>query len=252
MAMEWSDRGIVLAARVHGENNAIVTLLTRERGRHAGLVRGGTGRRLKGVLQPGNTVQARWRGRLAEHLGTFTVEAERAAPAGFIEDAERLTCLSSACAMAERALPERHPYGPLFDGFLALLDALAAPGSHWGAVYVRWELGLLEQLGFGLDFSECAVTGGNDALVWVSPRSGRAVCASAGEPYRDKLLALPGFLVGGPDGGPEEVLAGLRLTGHFLERHLFVHDAGGPPPARERFVSRMARATTKSGVISSP
>ena len=250
--MEWSDRGIVLAARGHGENNAILSLLTRERGRHAGLVRGGTGRRLKGVLQPGNIVQARWRGRLAEHLGSFTVEAERAAPAGFIEDAERLACLSAACAVAERALPERHPYAPLFDGFLALLDALEASGTHWGAVYVRWELGLLEQLGFGLDLSPCAVTGGNDALVWVSPRSGRAVCASAGEPYREKLLPLPGFLLGGPDGGSAQVLAGLRLTGHFLERHLFVHDSAGPPPARERFVARMARTATKSGGISAP
>jgi len=250
--MEWSDRGIVLSARIHGESNAIVSLLTHDRGRHAGLVRGGAGRRLKGVLQPGNVVQARWRGRLAEHLGSLTVEAEAAAPAAFIEDAGRLACLASACAVAEQALPERHPYPGLFGGFLALLESLGAPDDHWGAVYVRWELGMLDQLGFGLDLSACAVTGGNDGLVWVSPRSGRAVSASAGEPYRERLLRLPQFLLGGGDGGPEEVAAGLRLSGHFLERHLFAHSASGPPPARERFVSRMARMATRSGVISPP
>lgn len=250
--MEWSDRGIVLAARGHGESNAIASLLTHDRGRHAGLVCGGAGRKLKGVLQQGNVVQARWRGRLPEHLGTYVVEPERAAPAGFMEDGDRLACLASACAVAEQALPERHPYPALFEGLLALLDALAAPGDHWGAVYVRWELGMLDQLGFGLDLSACAVTGGNDGLVWVSPRTGRAVSASAGEPYRERLLALPGFLLGGPDGGAGEVAAGLRLSGHFLSRHLFVHDSGGPPPARERFLARMARTATRSGVISAP
>ncbi len=142
----------------------------------------------------------------------------------------------------------RHPYQALFDAFMSLLYALSATGNHWGAVYVRWELGMLEQLGFGLDVSACAVTGGSDDLVWVSPRSGRAVCAAAGEPYRDRLLALPAFLLGGPDGGPDAVAAGLRLTGHFLSRHLFVHDRAGPPPARERFLARIARAATTSGV----
>lgn len=248
--MEWSDRGIVLSVRRHGESNAIVSLLTHDRGRHAGLVRGGAGRRLKGVLQPGHIVQAHWRGRLAEHLGTLTVEPESAPSAGFLEDADRLACLASACAVAEQALPERHPYPPLFDGFLALLDALARPGGHWAAVYVRWELGLLEQLGFGLDLSACAVTGHNDGLAWVSPRTGRAVSASAGEPWRDRLLPLPAFLVGGGDGGPGEVADGLRLAGYFLARHLFAHAASGPPPARERFVARMARVATRSGGIS--
>ena len=245
--MEWSDRGIVLAARRHGEHDAVLSLLTSLRGRHAGLVRGGGGRSLRGALQAGNLLRARWRGRLAEHLGTFRIEIEEVAPAWFLDDPDRLACLASACALAERALPERHPYGPLFDGLVALIEALKAGGEGWGAVYVRWELGLLEQLGFGLDLERCAVTGARRALAWVSPRTGRAVTAAVGEPYRDGLLPLPGFLTGGAFGGAAEVNDGLRLAGHFLARHLFVQGPAGPPPARDRFVERMARAATRCG-----
>jgi len=248
--MDWSDRGIVLSARKHGESAAILNLLTRDHGRHAGLVRGGSGRRMKGFLQPGNVVAARWRGRLAEHLGSYTVEPEQAAPASFIDDPDRLACLASACAVAEQALPERQPYSTLFEGFLALLGALSGEGQHWDAVYVRWEVGVLEVLGFGLDLTACAVTGGNDDLVYVSPRTGRAVSASAGEPYRERLLRLPGFLIGRDVEGRDDIQAGLRLTGHFLERHLFSTDSKGPPPARERFVGRLARLSTTSGAIS--
>ena len=146
----------------------------------------------------------------------------------FLDDPDRLACLASACALAERALPERHPYGPLFDGLVALIEALKAGGEGWGAVYVRWELGLLEQLGFGLDLERCAVTGARRALAWVSPRTGRAVTAAVGEPYRDGLLPLPGFLTGGAFGGAAEVNDGLRLAGHFLARHLFVQGPAGP------------------------
>ena len=239
--MDWRDRGIVLSARRHGESAAIVNLLTRDHGRHAGLVRGGSGRKLKGTLQPGNLVAATWRGRLAEHLGSYTVELEHAVPATFLDDANRLACLASACAVAEQALPERHPYAALYDGFMALLEALGGDSPHWDAVYVRWELGVLEVLGFGLDLKSCAVTGSNDDLVYVSPRTGRAVSASAGEPYRERLLVLPGFLIGRDVESRDDVALGLRLTGHFLERHLFDGEKNGPPPARERFVARQAR-----------
>lgn len=247
--MDWSDRGIVLSARRHGESAVILNLLTRDHGRHAGLVRGGASRRLKGVLQPGNVVAAQWRGRLSEHLGSYTVELERSAPSAWLDDADRLGCLASACAVAEQGLPERHPYEQLYDGFEALLAALESGHDYWQAVYVRWELGLLDLLGFGLDLSACAVTGGNDNLIYVSPRTGRAVSASAGEPYRDRLLTLPRFLIGGDTEGAVDVLAGLTLTGFFLERHLFASKKSGIPPARERFVARLARAHTKSGVI---
>ena len=242
--MDWSDDGIVLATRRHGESAAIVQLLTRAHGRHAGLVRGGRGAKARGVLQPGNRVAATWRARLAEHLGVYTCDLTHAHAAELMNDPLRLAGLSAACAIAEVALPEREPHGPLYDGFLALLDAFG--GDHWPEVYVRWELGLLGELGYGLDLDRCAATGRKDALAYVSPKTGRAVSLSAGEPYRDKLLPLPGFLIGRPVPGPGEVPAGLRLTGYFLDKHVFTprreNTGSGDsalPPARKRLAERL-------------
>ena len=237
--MEWHDRAIVLAARRHGESGAVASLLTREHGRHAGLVRGGAGRRMRPVLQPGNLVAVRWRARLAEQLGSFTLEQEGAAPASFLDDADRLACLASAAAVAEKALPERHPYVALFDGLMALIDALARGDDHWPAVYVRWELGVLEAVGFGLDLGACALTGARSGLAYVSPRSGRAVSSAAAAAWRERLLPLPAFLAGGGRAEAGDVLDGLRLAGHFMERHLFAGD--DLPPARERLIDRLAR-----------
>jgi DNA repair protein RecO (recombination protein O) len=247
--MQWSDEGIVLAARRHGETSAVASLLTRGHGRHAGLVRGGAGRTARGMLQPGNRVEALWRGRLAEHLGSYTLELGKAQGAALLDDADRLACLASACGVVEQALPERHPYPAIFDAFCALLDALSAANTVWPAVYVRWELGLLEQIGFGLDLAQCAVTGTAEELIYVSPKSGRAVSAAAGTAYKSRLLALPAFLVGNGAAGADDIVAGLTLTGHFLERHLLAHEAAGIAPARERFLHRMARKTTRSGGI---
>ena len=247
--MQWSDEGLVLASRRHGETSAIVSLMTREHGRHAGLVRGGAGRKARGMLQPGNRVEVRWRGRLEEHLGTYTLDLAAAQGSALLDDADRLACLASACGVVEQALPERHPYPAIYDGFLALMDTLSADGDTWIAVYVRWELGLLDQLGFGLDLSACAATGDTTELIYVSPKSGRAVSARAGEVYKSRLLALPAFLTGGANVNDDDVLAGLALTGHFLERHLLAHDATGIAPARERFLNRMARKSTRSGGI---
>lgn len=246
--MDWSEDGIVVAARKHGESSALVQLLTRGHGRHAGLVRGGAGSRARGVYQPGNLVAARWRARLPEHLGVFTCELERSTAAAFLDDPLRLAGLSAACAIASSALPERHPYPALYDATLALIEAIADE-PEWAAVYVRWELGLLDELGFGLDLSACAATGANDDLAYVSPKTGRAVSRAAGEPYRDRLLALPGFLVGTGEAGAGDVAAGLRLTGDFIDRHLFAPHERKLPAARERFVERFARTTTTSGVI---
>lgn len=240
--MEWSDQGIVLSSRAHGETAAVVTLLAREHGRHAGLVMGGRSSRQRGHTEPGSVVAARWRGRLAEHLGTYVLEPLRGFAAGLLDDPPRLAALTSACALVEAALPERQPHPALYDGLSALFEVLdGAPA--WAEAYVRWEVGLLAELGFGLDLERCAVTGdvvagSNEYLAFVSPRTGRAVSVSAGEPYRDRLLPLPGFLIGRGVGGAEEVAAGLRLTGHFLERHLL----NAPlPPARERLAARLLR-----------
>lgn len=236
--MEWTDEGIILSARKHGETSAIVTLLTRAHGRHAGLVRGGAGKGARGILQPGNRVEARWRARLAEHLGTLTCEMAHAFAAAVLDDADRLAALSAACAVAEAALPEREPFPAVYDGLLALMGAIE--GDVWPVAYVRWELGLLAQLGFGLDLSECAATGRNDQLAYVSPKSGRAVSMAAGEPYKGKLLALPAFLAGGGNGATTgALLDGLRLTGHFLERHVFAAMNVTMPAARHRLEERL-------------
>lgn len=239
--MEWTDDGIVLSARRHGEGGAIVQLLTREHGRHAGMVRGGSGRRARGIYQPGNEVRATWRARLSEHLGNYTCEPTTSHAAAIMGHRGALAALSAACALIEAGLPERAPHPELYEATLGLIRGLdhGAEGG-WAEAYVRWELGFLAEMGFGLDLSRCAATGANDALVYVSPKSGRAVSASAGEPYRDKLLPLPAFLTRG--GAPDAAAAtqALALTGYFLEHHIF----GGPertlPPARLRLADAVS------------
>ncbi len=234
--MHWTDDGLVLSARAHGESSVVVQLLTRERGRHAGLVRGGQGKRARGVYQPGNLVAANWSARLADHLGNYTCELVEAHAAGVLDEPDRLAALSAAAAVSESALPEREPHAGCFEGFLAFLAAL--PGDHWAEVYVRWELALLAELGFGLDLETCAAGGDNDQLAYVSPKSGRAVSLAAGEPYRDKLFPLPGFLAGRGGGGAQEVEQGLALTGFFLERHVFAPHHRDLPAARRRLAER--------------
>jgi DNA repair protein RecO (recombination protein O) len=242
--MEWTDQGIVLSARRHGESSVILSLLTAGHGRHAGLVRGGAGRRRRGQLQPGNLLTATWRARLEDHLGSFTVELLRNPSASWLDDAARLAALSSACAIADQTLPEREPDDGIFESMMHLFAAMADTGdkTDWAAVYVEWELALLGALGFGLDLSACAATGANDGLAYVSPRSGRAVSVSAGEPYREKLLPLPGFLIGAADAGPGDVATGLALTGFFLDRHIFAPNQRRLPDARTRLLDRIRRA----------
>lgn len=241
--MEWSDDGIVLSARKHGESAAIAILLTREHGRYAGLVHGGSSRRMRGMLEPGNQVRVTWRARLDEHLGSFASPFDLVSniSAGLLDDPLRLTALQAICAVAEAALPERERHAAVYAGMLDLLAAL--DGQAWTGRYVRWELALLADLGFGLDLSACAATGSNDNLTYVSPKSGRAVSASAGEPYRDRLLALPGFLLKAAqhDPGIGEVAAGLALTGYFLDRHVLAPHGKTLPLARGRLADRLRR-----------
>ena len=246
--MEWSDDGIVLSARRHGESAAIANLLTRGHGRHAGLVRGGAGKRARGVLQPGNRVAARWRARLAEHLGTYSCELTRAHAAGVLDDPRRLAGLSAACALADAVLPEREPHGAVFEGLTELLASL--PGDAWPFTYVRWELDLLKHLGFGLDLGRCAATGRDDQLAYVSPITGRAVSLAAGEPYRNALLPLPPFLAaerGSGDRRAGEVADGLRLTGYFLERHVLGVGGRRLPAARQRLAERLSGPADGAG-----
>lgn len=242
--MQWTDDAIVLSARAYGEGSAILSLMTRAHGRHAGLIRG---QKVRQSVQPGVKVVATWRGRLEEHLGTFAVEVDDGPAASLVyNDPLRLAALVSACALVEAATPERTAMAEVFRGLSTLLDLLPEP--VWDAVYVRWEVGLLGALGFRLSLDQCAATGGNDQLAYVSPRTGRAVSLSAGEPYRDKLLPLPGFLIGRGAADPDAVHDGLTLTGHFLDRGVFAQTHSEVPAARQRFVARYRRMTTKSGI----
>ncbi len=237
--MEWIDEGIVLSARRHGESSAVVSVLTRDHGRHAALVRGARGGRLKGVAQPGNQVRLRWRARLAAHLGTFTCELERSA-AALLASPDRLAALAAACAILDSALPEREPLRRAYDGLAFFLSALA-DDEGWPAAYVRWEVDLLATLGFGLDLERCAATGRQDDLAYVSPKTGRAVSRSAGQTYSSRLLPLPAFLVDrNAAATARDIVDGLALTGSFLASHVYQARGGALPAARVRLAERLA------------
>lgn len=247
--MQWSDDGIVLAARRHGESALVVHLLTRLHGRHAGLVRGGQSSRNRASFETGNRLSVTWKARLAEHLGAWSGDLVRSYAAGLMDDRARLACLAAAVAVAEVALPDREPHPRAFDGLLHLLDALDRDDG-WAVAYVAWELELLAELGFGLDLARCAATGATEDLVYVSPKSGQAVSSLAGAPYRDKLLRLPPFLLPEGQGAvptSEDVLAGLVLTGYFLEHRVLEPHSGKMPPARSRFVDALRQLVTISG-----
>ena len=240
--MEWQDAAIVLEARPHGETSVVAQLLTQYHGRHAGLVRGGRSRRGRSAIEPGYLVMATWRARLAEHLGTFVVEPERHVAARLLDHPQRLAALASACAVLSAALPERAPYPGVYAATAAMLQALAdGADAIWPAVYVKWELGLLSALGYGLEFDRCAATGRRDDLAYVSPRTGRAVSREAGSPYHDRLLSLPAFLWGDLRAADSNaVIAGLALAGYFLEHRLFAALNRPLPPQRARLVSLIA------------
>jgi DNA repair protein RecO (recombination protein O) len=239
--MQWSDEGIVLSVKPHGETAAVVELFTRAHGRHAALVYGGRSRRLRPVLQIGNHVDATWKARLPEHLGHVTLELRRGYAASIMDEAAALAALTSLAALAH-LLPERDPHPSLFEVTLFVLGFLD-DDTVWPALYVRWELALLQELGMGLDLTECAATGSNDQLVYVSPKSGRAVSASAGEPYKDRLLPLPAFLTSARQGGATrgDVLAGLALTGHFLETRVTAPRGLVLPAVRGQMVEAIRR-----------
>ena len=242
--MEWSDDAIVLSVRPHGESSAILEALTRRHGRHLGLVRGGASRRARPALLPGNSLHVSWRARLNEHLGNFSAELFRARAGDMLDSRDALAGLNAFCAVVAAAMPEREAHEQVFEAGTILLDAMQEDGiAHWGALYVRFEAGLLEALGFGLDLSRCASTGAAEGLVYVSPRTGRAVSQLAGDPYKERLFALPGFLLGSQNAAPDaaEVIAGLKLTGHFLLERVLRPHGREMPPARLRLDGLVAR-----------
>jgi DNA repair protein RecO (recombination protein O) len=247
--MEWSDEAIVLSLRVHGESSGIVEALTRDHGRHLGLVRGGGSSKGRATLQPGNRVKLTWRARLSEHLGIYTVELAHARASDMFEKRTALCGLNAFSAIAGAVLPEREPHDAAYRGADALLDAIAAHEfADWAPLFVHWEIGLLNELGFGLDLARCAATGSADDLIYVSPRTGRAISREGGEPYRDRLLGLPAFLLGRQAGGasPADLVAGLRLTAHFLDQWVLTPHGRPVPEARVRLTDFAVRSLAAS------
>jgi DNA repair protein RecO (recombination protein O) len=239
--VQWADIGVVLGARRHGETSAVVELMTREHGRHLGLVRGGSAARLKPVLQVGNLVSAMWRSRLDEHLGYYVIEGLDLRAASYLSMAHALYGLHHLAALC-RLLPERDPHQSAFDLLEHTVAHLADP-SLAAALVARFELELLAELGFGLDLDSCAATGKTAELVYVSPKSGRAVSREAGEPWRDKLLALPAFLGAGAEGAQSdapsaaELKDAFALTGFFLAHHVYEPRGETLPVQRHHFIA---------------
>jgi len=243
--MEWRDQGIVLSLRKHGESAVIAEIFTAEHGRHAGVIRGGTSRKLKPILQPGNQVQVDWSARLEAHLGAFRVEPTRSRAAQVMGDRLALEGLNAICGLSGFCLGEREPAPEIYALTVELLDQIGV-SERWLENYALWEAVLLRELGYGMDLEECASTGQHTDLIYVSPKSGRAVSREAGAPYADRMLPLPAFLRDADDSPSRaDVVASLRTTGYFLQ-HSVAPALGKEklPSARERLISAIRRTVT--------
>jgi DNA repair protein RecO (recombination protein O) len=250
--MEWIDEGIVLGVRRHGESSAIVELLTREHGRHLGLVRGGAGSRMRPLLQPGNSVRAVWRARLDEHLGYYAIEGTRLRAATVLASSFAVYGVTHLASLA-RLLPERDPHQDIYEMLERTLDDFDDAGD--AAVHlIKFELAMLAELGFGLDLENCAATGATAELIYVSPKSGGAVSRQAGEPYQDRLLRLPAFLRERDDGqngwSDQDLLDGFRLTGLFLLRHVLEPRGQGHSDARDGFINAVTKSLNRAEIQS--
>ncbi|MCG6883460.1 MAG: DNA repair protein RecO [Silicimonas sp.] len=236
--MEWREQGLLLSSRRHGESAAIIEVFTETHGRHAGIVRGGGSRKMAAALQPGTQLDVTWRARLEDHLGTFTAEPVRAR-AYLMGDRKTLAGLNALTALLSFSLPEREAHAALYRQTLTVLDMME--GEYWPLAYLRWELSLLDELGFGLDLTTCARSGATEELAYVSPKSGRAVAANAAGEWVDRLLPLSPALTG-QSGTPEDIKAGLGVTGHFLRTRLAPALGTRPlPEARQRLVDLLSR-----------
>lgn len=238
--IEWREQGVLLSVRPHGETSTIAEVFTRDHGRYLGVVRGGISRRLAPVMQPGAQLDLTWKARLEDHLGTFSVDPLKGRAGAVLGDRLALSGLSAALALVSFALPEREAHARFFDQFTALLDAMV-DGTGWLPAYLDWEMALLEETGFGLDLSACAVRGVNEDLAFVSPRTGRAVSRQGAGDWQARLLPLPDVMLGGP-ASLDGIAAGLKTTGYFLEEKLAPALGNRPlPGARARFVDLLAR-----------
>ncbi len=239
--IEWRDEGVLLSVRKHGETAVIAEVFTEAHGRHAGVVRGGTSRKMAPVLQPGGQVQVVWKARLEDHLGSYTVEPVRSRAAGVMNDPLAMAGMNAALGLLKFALPERAAHGALYETSVMLCDLICATEA-WPLAYLRWEIQLLEELGFGLDLYRCALTGETQGLQFVSPKTGRAVANHAAGEWKNRLLPLPACMVGDGPSANGDIAEGLRTTGHFLEKWVAPAMGDTPlPDARRRFVERLLR-----------
>lgn len=243
--MEWKDEGIILGVRRHGESSVIVEAMTAFHGRHMGLVRGGRSARMRAILQPGNSVHLTWRARLDEHLGTYAIDADRLRAASLMNTQIGLYGLQLLAAHL-RLLPERDPHKTMYEAALVILENLDEPDKA-AHLLIRFELALLDELGFGLDLAKCASTGQRSNLIFVSPKTGKAVSRDAGMPWSDKLLSLPPFLAPDAKGSSssssrQDMDAGFRLAQYFLDRHVWGPRGIRPPDEREGFVKATMKA----------
>src|SRR3954451_9552300 len=248
--MGWTDDGIVLGVRRHGESSAIVELLTRGHGRNLGLVRGGSSSRMRPLLQTGNSVTAVWRERLDEHLGYYVVEATRLRAATVLASSHAVYGVTHLASLA-RLLPERDPHEDIYDMLDRTLDDFDDVGE--AAVHlVKFELAMLAELGFGLDLESCVASGATSDLVYVSPKSGGAVSRAAGDPWQDRLLRLPPFLRESDDDrngwSDQDLNDGFELTGRFLLRHVLEPRGQGHSDAREGFINAVTRHRASAAI----
>lgn len=231
--MEWTDHGIIIKQRRHGEYDAIITVLTEQNGKHFGLVKAGFASKRRATIEIGQEVKLRWQARLSDQLGRFDLEPTRNLSAAYFDDSKRLKAILSCASLLDAALPEREKHADLYEDILLFLTHLDE--EYWLINYVRWEMGLLAGLGYGFDLSSCAVTGAKDGLCYVSPRTGRAVSKKGAGEYVNRLLALPSFLIHEEKSvTSNDLKIGLKLTGYFLEHYVFHHQH--VPPERGRFI----------------
>lgn len=236
--MEWREKALLLVSKPHGETSTIIEVLTQGHGRHAGIVRGGASRKMAAVLQPGAQVDVTWRARLEDHLGMFVVEPVKSR-AHLMSDRRTLAGLNTLTALIRFALPEREPHPVLYQQTLTVIEMMDQ--DIWPLAYLRWELSLLEDLGFGLDLTSCAVTGARDGLTYISPRTGRAVATGAAGEWAEKLLPFSPALIG-QGSSDKDIRDGLRVTGHFLTTRLAPALGNKPvPDARQRLIDLLSR-----------
>lgn len=238
--IEWRDEGALIAARAHGEASMIVEVFTPSRGRHAGVVRGGASRKLAATMQPGTQVSVTWRARIEDHLGSFTIEPVRSRAPQVMDDKFALAGLNAVCALLSRSLPEREQHEALYERTVSLMDLLGQT-DVWPLAYLHWEMALLDDLGYGLDLSACAVRGVNEDLSFISPRSGRAVSAEGAGEWAARLLPLVPVMKGEGDASGSEIARALGTTGYFVENRVFGGDAQAIPASRQRLIDAIAR-----------